>query len=74
VTWPVMTLGEVAQWGSGGTPKRSESKYFGEGVPWLSIADLNDDVVTDAKESLTPLGVQNSSAKVVPAGTLLVAM
>lgn len=69
-----MTLGEVAAWGSGGTPKRSVSEYFGEGVPWLSISDLNDAVVQDAKESLTQSGVENSSAKIVPPGTLFVAM
>lgn len=68
------TLGDIAKWGSGGTPKRSVAAYFGEGVPWLSIADLNDDVVFEAKESLTALGLGNSSTKVVPPGTLLVAM
>lgn len=68
------TLGEIADWGSGGTPKRSNLSYFGEGTPWLSIADLNDGYVSSAKESLTPLGIANSSAKVVPKGTLLVAM
>lgn len=69
-----VTLGEVADWGSGGTPKRNVAEYFGEGVPWLSIADLNNGVVTCAKESLTAGGVANSSAKVVPTGTLFVAM
>ena len=72
--WPVTTLGAVAKWGSGGTPKRSEAGYFGAGIPWLSISDLNDGEVTDAKESLTQLGIENSTAKVVPPGTLLVAM
>lgn len=74
MTWPQSTLGAVATWGSGGTPRRSVPEYFGPGVPWVSIADLNDGVVTGAKESLTSLGVKSSSAKVVPAGTLLVAM
>lgn len=69
-----MSLGEVAIWGSGGTPNRSVSEYFGDGVPWLSIADLNDGVVEEAKESLTCAGVENSSAKMVPPGTLFVAM
>lgn len=68
------TLGEVADWGSGGTPKRGVAEYFGEGTPWLSIADLNDDVVMRAKESLTSAGIANSSAKIVPPGTLLIAM
>lgn len=67
-------LGDVARLGSGGTPRRSNPEYFGEGLPWLSIADLNDGIVTEAKESLTPAGVENSSAKAVPAGTVLVAM
>lgn len=43
-------------------------------MPWVSIADLNDGVVSVAKESLTAAGLANSSAKVVPAGTILVAM
>jgi len=69
-----VTLGDVAQWGSGGTPKRSIPEYFGDGTPWLSIADLNDGIVTSAKESLTAAGIANSAAKIVPPGTLLVAM
>lgn len=67
-------LADVAEWGSGGTPRRGVAKYFGEGTPWLSIADLNDGVVCEARESLTPAGIANSSAKVVPAGTVFVAM
>ena len=67
-------LSEVAEWGSGGTPNRSVGSFFGKGVPWLSIADLNDGIVYRAKESLTELGVSNSSAKIVPAGTVFVAM
>lgn len=67
-------LGDIARWGSGGTPKRSTPEFFGNGVPWLSIADLNDGLVTDAKESLSPSGIANSSAKVVPEGTILIAM
>lgn len=70
----VATLNDVAEWGSGGTPKRSIREYFGSEVPWLSIADLNDGVVNEAKESLTKEGLANSSAKLVPAGTLFIAM
>ena len=69
-----VSLGDVATWGSGGTPSRSVHEYFGAGIPWLSIADLNDGPVGSAKESLTLLGLKNSSAKMVPSGTLLVAM
>lgn len=67
-------MGAIAELGSGGTPKRSVSEYFGEGTPWLSIADLNDGVVHGARESLTAAGIANSSARIVPPGTLFVAM
>lgn len=70
----ISTLGEIADWGSGGTPKRNVAEYFGDGTPWLSIADLNDGVVTTARESLTAAGLANSPAKVVPAGTIFIAM
>lgn len=68
------TLGRVADWGSGGTPKRGIAEYFGDGTPWVSIADLNDGVVDNAKESLTAAGIANSAAKIVPAGTIFIAM
>lgn len=70
----MVPLGEVAHLGSGGTPRRSEPSYFGGSIPWLSIADLNDSYVDHANESLTDAGLKNSSAKIVPAGTLFIAM
>lgn len=74
MTWPTVALREVAKWGSGGTPPRGRKECFGPGVPWLSIADLNDGPVRAAKESLTEEGLRSSSAKVVPSGAILVAM
>lgn len=70
----MVPLGEIASLGSGGTPKRSVSSYFGNDYPWLSIADLNDGFVTDAKEGLTTEGLNNSSAKLVAVGSILIAM
>lgn len=70
----VARLGEVAELVSGGTPSRTNADYFGEGTPWVSITDLNDSYVKQTKESLTPAGLTNSAAKVIPDGTVLVAM
>lgn len=74
MNWPLVELGAVAEWGSGGTPNRAVSEFFGNGVPWVSIADLNDGIVSVARESLTQIGIANSAARVVPPGTVLVAM
>ncbi len=66
---------QVVKWGSGGTPKATEKQYYEGGtIPWLIIGDLNDGIVTSSASKITKLGLQNSSAKMIPAGTLLVAM
>lgn len=72
--WRWVKLGEIATWGSGGTPKRSVPDYFGGSVPWLSISDLNDGSISDSRECLTEAGLENSAAKIVPKGTIFVAM
>ncbi len=72
--WQVMRLGEVGHWGSGGTPKRGVSQFFGGDIPWLKSGDLNDGVVSHADESITADGLRSSSAKLVEPGTLLIAM
>jgi type I restriction enzyme S subunit len=68
-------LGETFKWGSGGTPLRSNSTYYDGGdIPWVIIGDLNDGVVTETQSHITQLGLENSSAKWVEEGSVLVAM
>lgn len=67
-------LGDLGTWGSGGTPLATRRDYYGGEIPWLIIEDLNDGIVTRATKSITKSGLENSSAKIVPPGTLLVAM
>lgn len=72
--WEWTTLYDVASWGSGGTPKRTVSDYFGGDVPWAVIGDLNDAVVTGTAETITEAALASSSAKIVPKGAVLLAM
>lgn len=72
--WQVKTLGEVAQWGSGGTPQAGNPNYYGGTTPWAVIGDLNDGKVASTQKSITEEGLANSSAKLVPAGSILIAM
>lgn len=60
---------------SGGTPLRSRSEYYEDGtIAWIKTGELRDNLVTEANEHITTLGLDNSSAKVFPVGTLLIAM
>lgn len=72
--WIETTLGEIAEWASGGTPKATESKYYGGDIPWLIIGDLNDGEVYKSAKTITRLGLENSSAKIAPINSVLIAM
>jgi type I restriction enzyme S subunit len=73
-TWPRIQLGDLGEWGSGGTPLSSESRYYDGNIPWLIIGDLNDGVVTSSMKTITEEGLANSSARMLPKGVLLIAM
>lgn len=72
--WSTATLSDVAQWASGGTPQAGNPEYYGGSIPWAIIGDLNDSVVHVTKSTITDLGLVNSSARVVPPGTVMIAM
>ncbi len=72
--WTWRTLGEIADWSSGGTPRRTQQSYYGGDTPWAVIGDLNDKTVTECKGSITHEGLSNSNCKIVDPGTILVAM
>ena len=73
--WTIKKMPEVVKWGSGGTPKVTVKEYYEKGnIPWLIIGDLNDEIVLKSESKITKLGLENSSAKMLSKGTLLVAM
>lgn len=73
--WAIKKMSDVVKWGSGGTPKATVKEYYENGtIPWLIIGDLNNGIVTKSESKITELGLKSSSAKMIPAGTLLVAM
>lgn len=59
---------------SGGTPNRSISSYYGGNIPWVKTGEVQDCIIYDTEEKITEEGLKNSSAKVFPKGTLLVAL
>lgn len=60
---------------SGGTPLRSRSDFYEGGtIPWVKTGELRDGLVIQAEEYITAKGLENSSAKIFPVGTLLIAM
>ncbi len=74
LNWTKTTLGEVAKWSSGGTPKRTNNAYYGGSIPWVKTGDLGGRVLNQSSEFITEEGLKNSSAKLFPKGSLGLAM
>lgn len=72
--WHRSTLGEIARITSGGTPDRSKPEYWDGDIPWVTTGEIQFNTITDTDEKITAAGLQNSSAKLFPPGTLLMAM
>lgn len=72
--YPIRTIGELCKIGSGGTPSRERPNYFGGDILWVKTTEVRNEVIFDTEEKITELGLKNSSAKIYPAGNLIVAM
>lgn len=65
-------LGDIATIQSGGTPARSVSEYWNGGtIPWVKISDIKSKHTETTEEKITEAGLENSSAKIFPKGTIL---
>jgi type I restriction enzyme S subunit len=74
-SWEVKKIGEVADLKSGGTPSRKKPEYWAGGaIPWIKTGEVDYCIITDTEEKITKDGLEQSSAKLFPAGTLIMAM
>lgn len=68
-------LGELFKIKSGGTPNRQVNEYFEKGLtPWVKTGDLKVKNLFTSEEFITDAGLRNSSAKLFPKNTVLIAM
>ncbi|MDP1636192.1 MAG: restriction endonuclease subunit S, partial [Gallionellaceae bacterium] len=74
-SWEVAKLGNIATSKSGGTPSRTKPEYWdGGSIPWVKTGEVDYRVINDTEEKITSAGLANSSARIFPVGTLLMAM
>jgi putative type I DNA restriction-modification len=73
--WDVDIIQNIATTYSGGTPKSANKEYYKNGtIAWINSGELNSSIITQALNYITEKGLNNSSAKLYPANTVLVAM
>ena len=72
--WCWATLGSIGKWQSGATPSRMRKDYYGGEIPWLKTGDLNDGLINNIPEYITQKALDETSVKLNPAGSILIAM
>lgn len=72
--YPIVALEELGKWRSGGTPPRKNPSYFKGSIPWFSSGELNQLYINNSVEYITHNAIQETSAKLVEEGSLLLGM
>ena len=73
--YPYVAVKDLTDVISGGTPSRDKAEYWEDGtIPWVKTTELQNNIIVNVDEYITEAGLNGSSAKLVPVGTVLVAM
>ena len=72
--WEIVKLGEICFTTSGGTPSRMQPNFYNGKIPWIKSGELDKGLILDSEEKITEDAIKNSSAKIFPKGTLLIAL
>ena len=65
-------LGDYIKLSGGGTPSKNNPDYWNGDIPWASVKDLKEDILTKTIDSITKNGLDNCPSSLIPAGTLIV--
>ena len=72
--WEKKKLGDVSKTTSGGTPSRTNNSFYSGSIMWVKTKELCDGFIFNTEEKITEEAIKKSSAKIVPAGSILMAM
>jgi len=70
--WEWVRFGNVGGILGGGTPNKSTSAFWDGEIPWISPKDMKVDYISDSLDKITTEAVEKSSAKIIPANSLLI--
>ncbi len=74
--WQQSTIGNFCkETKSGGTPSRTNPHYWNANdIRWLKTGEVSNNIIFDTEEYISEEGLKNSSAKIIPAGAVIMAM
>lgn len=72
--FPLHKISQLCNVGSGGTPDTSNKSYYNGNIPWIKTTEVINELIIDTEVKITERGLENSSAKIYPKGSLIIAM
>ena len=72
--WEKKKIGDISKTTSGGTPSRTNNSFYSGSIMWVKTKELCDGFILGTEEKITEEAIKKSSAKIVPAGSILMAM
>ena len=73
--WKECIIGDIcSKITSGGTPKSSNTSFYGGSIPWLNTKEVNFNRIYSTEKTISQVGYDNSSAKWIPKNSVIVAM
>ena len=72
--WSICSFSCISKIDTGSTPDRTRPNYWNGSIPWVKTGEVNYNTITDTEEKITNVGLKNSSTRLAPVGTILMAM
>lgn len=70
--WVYVRLSQLGEFTGGGTPSKGNAEFWNGSIPWVSPKDMKSVYIDAAEMNITEQGVEGSSAKLIPVGSLLI--
>lgn len=71
--WPIRELGDVCRVVGGGTPPKDKEEFYKGNIPWATVRDMRQDIISQTEFNITELAVKFSSTNVIPANNVVIA-
>ena len=73
-TWAFCEINNIGDVCNGSTPSRKKTSYWSGNIQWISSGEVRNNIITATRERITKEGYKNSSVRLLPIGTVLLAM
>ena len=71
--WQTKNLGDVCEVIGGGTPSKDNPAYYLGEIPWATVRDMRQEVITETECQITKEAVKSSATNIIPSGNVVIA-